>query len=207
MAEHLSNRQPLFGVQAWNNSACETLLEGDAETILVSDDFRRELVKLLPRLQRFTYALTGTIDQGDDLVQEACAKALANQEQWRQGTKFDSWIFRIAHNAWLDRVRATKVRNEVANHAGIENVSGVDGRDVVENRQKLTIVMQGIAKLPEEQRVVIALVCVDGLSYKEAAAIIDSPIGTVMSRLARARKTLHDLIDYGPAPNPENRHD
>src|SRR5262245_19915054 len=70
------------------------------------------MVEFLPRLRRFAYALTGDSDQGDDLVQETCMRALSRVDQFQSGTRFDSWMFRIAQNIWLDRVRSRKVRDE-----------------------------------------------------------------------------------------------
>jgi len=96
---------------------------------------------------------------------------------------------------WLDTCRARKVRGEVVDITDMYELSDVDGRDVVENRQTLNLVMEGIEGLPEDQKVLIALVCIDGLSYKETAKIVDVPIGTVMSRLARARKSLRNLVE------------
>src|SRR5215510_15980700 len=80
----------------------------------VTDEIRSRMVELLPRLRRFAYALTGDLDQGDDLVQEACARALSRVDQFEAGTRFDSWMFRIAQNIWFDRKRAQKVRGPVA---------------------------------------------------------------------------------------------
>ena len=181
--------------RTWNKSARESLSHRTAGQSLVNDDVRAEMVKILPRLQRFAYALSGSLDQGNDLAQEACARALSRIDQWQPGTRLDSWMFRIAHNIWLDRGRAAKVRGEVVDITAMHDLSGVDGRDVVDSRQTLALVMEGIEKLPEDQKVLIALVCIDGLSYKETAKIVDVPIGTVMSRLARARKSLHILVN------------
>jgi RNA polymerase sigma-70 factor (ECF subfamily) len=156
---------------------------------------RHRIVELLPRLRRFSYALTGGTDTGDDLVQETCARALSRLDQWEPGTRLDSWMFRIAQNIWLDQRRSHKVRGETADIDQAYDIPGDDGRDVVESRLTLKRVSQGIAQMPADQQVLIALVCVDGLSYKEAAEILDVPIGTVMSRLARARRALHDVTD------------
>src|SRR5215510_2715633 len=78
----------------------------------VGDDFREKMIAFLPRLSGFAYALTGSADQRDDLVQETCARALANRDKWQPGTRLDSWMFRIAQNLWLDRKRADKFRGE-----------------------------------------------------------------------------------------------
>ncbi len=175
----------------------------------MSREVRLQIVELLPRLRRFSYALTGDTDRGDDLVQDTCARALSRLEQWEPGTRLDSWMFRIAQNIWLDQRRSAKVRGTVAEIDEAYDVSGEDGRDIVESRLVLKRVADGINQLPEEQRVLIALVCVDGLSYKEAADILNVPIGTVMSRLARARRVLHDMtdpeLDGVPVINLESR--
>jgi RNA polymerase sigma-70 factor (ECF subfamily) len=164
------------------------------------------MVELLPRLRRFAIALTGDLDQADDLVQETCARALSRIEQYQEGTRLDSWMYRIAQNLWFDRARARKVRGEQVTVDAAEVLAGADGRDVMESRLTLDEVNAAMSQLPDEQRVLIALVCIDGLSYKEAAEITHTPIGTVMSRLARARKELHARLE-GPAraasPGPQ----
>jgi RNA polymerase sigma-70 factor, ECF subfamily len=163
----------------------------------VTDELRTRMVELLPRLRRFAIALTGDLDQADDLVQETCVRALSRVEQWQPGTRLDSWMYRIAQNLWVDRARARKVRGEQVEVEAAEALPGTDGRTVAESRLTLDAVSAAMAHLPDEQRVLIALVCVDGLSYKEAAEITQTPIGTVMSRLARARRELHVRLE-GP---------
>lgn len=153
----------------------------------MTDDLRRQVVALLPRLRRFAYALTRDMDRGDDLVQEVCVRALSRLDQWQEGTRLDSWLYRITQNLWLDHLRAGKVRGEQVDIDAVHDIAGDDGRDITESRQNLSVVAKAIEKLPPDHRLVIALVCIDGLSYKEAADILDVPIGTVMSRLARAR--------------------
>jgi RNA polymerase sigma-70 factor (ECF subfamily) len=157
------------------------------------------MVEFLPRLRRFAIALTGTLDQADDLVQETCMRALSRVEQWEPGTRLDSWMYRIAQNLWFDRMRANKLRGEVLDIEAVERVAGHDGRDVMESRLTLKSVLTAMQGLPADQKVLVALVCVDGLSYKEAAEITRTPIGTVMSRLARARRELHAHLEAPPA--------
>jgi len=152
------------------------------------------MVELLPRLRRFAYALTGSMDKADDLVQDTCARALANADQWQSGTRLDSWMYRIAQNLWFDRMRSQKVRGEVVDIDSALDLAGSDGRDVTDSRLTLQVVANSISNLPADQQLVIAHVCIDGLSYKEAAETLGVPIGTVMSRLARARKALHEAI-------------
>jgi RNA polymerase sigma-70 factor, ECF subfamily len=175
----------------------------------VTDEFRTRMVELMPRLRRFAVALTGDLDQADDLVQETCMRALSRVSQWQEGTRLDSWMYRIAQNLWFDRVRARKVRGERVDLEAARDVSGPDGRDVVDSRLTLASVSAAMAQLPEEQRVLVALVCIDGVSYKEAAEITGSPIGTVMSRLARARRQLHarleGSVELTAAPVPASK--
>jgi len=167
----------------------------------VTDGIRARMVVFLPRLRRFAYSLTGDLDQADDLVQETCERALSHLDKLRPETRLDSWMFRIAQNLWVDRARARKVRGVAVDLDDARDLSGPDGRVVTEARLMLESVQRGIAKLPPDQQVVIALVCVDGASYKDAADILGIPIGTVMSRLARARRALHEeLHAESPAP-------
>ncbi|HXF54333.1 MAG TPA: RNA polymerase sigma factor [Hyphomicrobiaceae bacterium] len=175
----------------------------------MTDQIRAEMIRLLPRLRRFAHALTGARDQGDDLVQETCVRALTHIDQWEPGTRLDSWMFRIAQNLWLDSGRAQKVRGEKVDLEEAYDVVGSDGRQVTEQRMALEAVREGLQQLPPEQRVLVALVCIDGLSYKETAAIVDAPIGTVMSRLARARRALHEYLNREVAPQSkdERRHE
>ena len=172
----------------------------------VDEKFQTELVKLLPRLERFAFALTGNLDQGGDLVQEACARALERKEQWQPGTRLDSWMFRIIRNIWIDNRRANKVRGEPIDIDTAYDLSNVDGRTVTDARMTLESVGRAMEMLPEEQRLIVALVCIDGLAYREAAEVVDAPIGTVMSRLARARVALNDMIEGGPQPKSRRRH-
>jgi RNA polymerase sigma-70 factor (ECF subfamily) len=158
----------------------------------MKDDPRLLIVDFLPRLRRFCHAITGDQDKGDDLVQETCARALSRLAQWETGTRLDSWMFRIAQNIWFDQRRAHKVRGDAVDIDQAYDIPGDDGRDIAEFRLTLREVSEGIAELPADQQVLIALVCVDGLSYKEAAEVLEVPIGTVMSRLARARRALFD---------------
>jgi RNA polymerase sigma-70 factor, ECF subfamily len=163
------------------------------------------MVGFLPRFRRFAVALTGDIDEADDLVQEACVRALTRREQWQSGTRLDSWMYRIVQNVWLDCKRAKKIRGEQVDIDSAPALMGLDGRKVVETRLTLNTVSAALAHLPDEQRTLVALVCIDGLSYKEAAEITATPIGTVMSRLARARRELYANLE-GVRPSEPGTH-
>jgi len=167
----------------------------------VSDEFRERMVAFLPRLRRFAYALSGDAAQADDLAQDACVRALMHRDQWQAGTKFESWMFRITQNLWIDKRRSVKSRGVHQDIDSVVEPAGVDGRDVTEGRLTLAAVMKGMEVLSDDQRALMALVCIEGASYKEAAEALGVPIGTVMSRLARARQTLHaQLVPAAQVP-------
>jgi RNA polymerase sigma-70 factor, ECF subfamily len=114
----------------------------------VTDDIRNRMVAALPRLRRFAYALTGSTEQGDDLVQDACLRALSRIDLWQPGTRLDSWMYRIAQNIWLDRLRANKVRGEVVDIDAMEWMPGPDGRVVAESELTLQAVSGGLSSGP-----------------------------------------------------------
>ncbi len=157
-------------------------------------DLRHEIVALIPRLRRFGLTLTGNSHDSDDLVQSAIERALKSLKSWERGTRLDSWMFRITQNLWIDQCRANQRRDTSASVDELHDLSSEDGRKVTEDQLMVRKAEIAISKLPEEQRNIVALVLVDGLSYREASHILEIPMGTVMSRLARARKTLADQL-------------
>ena len=156
-------------------------------------DLRANLAALLPRLRRFGLALTGSATDADDLVQNACERVLLRGEQLREQSRLDAWIYGIMRNLWIDETRSRKVRRHDDMDAAA-NVVGDDGEQVAHGTLTLKAVRQTMASLPAEQRTVLMLVCVDGLRYAEVAEVLGIPIGTVMSRLARARQDLRDRL-------------
>ena len=156
-----------------------------------------ELVAALPRLRRFARALTGNREEADDLLQSGCERALAKQHQWQPGTRFDSWMFRILQTIWCDHMRARRNSGEPLGEAVLAVAVGDDGR-AVDDRIMLARTRVAMARLPADQRVALALVSVEGLSYAEAARVLQVPMGTVMSRLSRARQRLYVLV-HGPS--------
>jgi RNA polymerase sigma-70 factor (ECF subfamily) len=171
----------------------------------VADDVRSNLAGLLPRLRRFAWGLAGSRDEGDDLVQAACEKALAREHQFTPGTRLDSWLFRIVQTTWIDLRRQARTRGTEVDSEALAKVA--DGRGHAgEARIALGTVERAILALPEEQRSVLLLVSIDGVSYREAAEILAIPIGTVMSRLARARLALGRALE-GQEKERERGHD
>jgi RNA polymerase sigma factor (sigma-70 family) len=150
-----------------------------------------ELAALLPRMRRFARSITFHREDADDLVQVAMERALGRSEQYTEGTRLDSWLFRIIRNAWIDEVRSRVRRDAVfAPEEEGEHV-GHDSADIHTQRMA---VQKAMSLLSEEHRMVVGLVLVDGLPYKEAAAVLEIPMGTLTSRLARAREALQKLL-------------
>jgi RNA polymerase sigma factor (sigma-70 family) len=150
-----------------------------------------ELATLLPRMRRFARSLTFHREDADDLVQVAMERALGRSEQYTEGTRLDSWLFRIVRNAWIDEVRSRVRRDDLFAPEGEgEHV----GHDTMETHHQRMAVQKAMSLLSEEHRIVVALVLVDGLPYKEAAEVLEIPIGTLTSRLARARDALQKLL-------------
>jgi RNA polymerase sigma-70 factor (ECF subfamily) len=161
-----------------------------------SPRFSDQLIAVLPRLRRFARGLTGTAAEADDLVQAACERALAREHQFQEGTRFDSWMFRIVQTIWIDQLRARDVRKEDGEVAEERLGSDAPVRRI-EARIALSEVRQAVGRLPPDQRTTLMLVTVEGLSYKEAAEVVGVPVGTIMSRLARARLALQQQLEAG----------
>lgn len=151
---------------------------------------QREIVDLLPRLRRLARALARDVADADDLVQTTVERALTRQGQWAPGTRLDAWMFRIMKNAWIDESRARTRRGRVLAPEEQGETVGLDGAAAMETRLVASEVERAMAKLPDEQRLAVALVLVDGLSYKEAAEVLEVPQGTLTSRLVRGRMAL-----------------
>lgn len=157
---------------------------------------RDELVTLLPRLRRFSLAVTGNVQDGEDLLHSALERALRHESSWQRGTRLDSWMYRIIRNLWIDERRAKRnqdVSLELAGDAVLEDI-----RDSAEHLLDLAQARRALLALPEEQRSVLCLVVLEGMTYQEAAATLDVPIGTVMSRLSRARAAMVKRMSADP---------
>jgi RNA polymerase sigma-70 factor (ECF subfamily) len=155
------------------------------------------LPSLLPRLWRFVRRLARDQHDAEDLMQRACLRALERGHQLRPGTSALSWMFSIIHSVWLNEVRARRLRSRVGQRWTDElddtlaDTSSADPALNVLHQQ----IIDAVGRLPDAQRAVILLVAVEGLSYREAAATFEIPIGTIMSRLARARLTIGQSLD------------
>lgn len=161
------------------------------------ESLRRQLKDVLPSMRRFARALARDGHDADDLVQMTCERALARADQWQQDTRLESWLFRVMQNTWLNELRFRNVRTrhhaEERERLSDGSEAGEDGN--AEAKVMLRRVEAEIFQLPENERVLMLLVCVEGYSYKEASDMLRIPIGTVMSRLSRARLHLMERLD------------
>lgn len=156
-----------------------------------------DLAAHLPRLRRYARALTGDRHLADDLVQDTLERALARSSLWRRGSKLDAWLLTIMHNLFVNQVRArARQATEALDALPVEPAQRAMQTDALEIRD----LDAALAALPLEQRAVLLLVTLDERSYEETARILDIPVGTVMSRLSRARERLRQLLDGSAAP-------
>jgi RNA polymerase sigma-70 factor (ECF subfamily) len=171
----------------------------------------RELVAAFPRLWRYCLGLTQRRAEADDLAQATCLRALEHLEHFKQHQFPDRWLIKVARNLWLNQIKAERVRSG----GGLVPVDRVELPDLTaspETDMYSAQVFSAVMDLPEAQRDTVLLAYVEGFSYKETAAILDIPIGTVMSRLADARRKLstlkHDAsVDISHLQEGQKRHE
>ena len=147
-----------------------------------TEEISERIVELLPRLRRFARSLSRNLHDADDLVQSAVERAWKNSGQLRPGANLGSWMFGIMKNAWIDDRRARGRRGEIPLP---EDSGSHPAVSTIDTDAAMWSVSEAMSKLPDEQRLAVALVLVEGKSYKEAAAVLEIPIGTLTSRLAR----------------------
>ncbi len=150
---------------------------------------RPDLTEHLPRLRRYARALTGDAARADDLVQDTLERALAKLDLWQPGSNLRAWLFTLMHNLFVNQIRRQGPHETLLDDALDEPVSGgqmeaLAARDI----------HAALAKLPESQRVILLLVGLEQFSYGEAAEVLGVPVGTVMSRLSRAREHMRHLL-------------
>ena len=155
-------------------------------------EFNSLVEREIPRLRRYARALTRSADRADDLVQETLLRAISKSHLWQTGTDVRAWLFTIMHNHYVNMVRRA-IRDETT--VDIEQISSslVAVTDPTSSRQ-LREVEQALGRLPGEQREVILLVGLEGMSYQTAAEVLSVPVGTVRSRLSRGRDALRRLM-------------
>jgi len=167
-------------------------------SVVNSTGIESQIKAALPSLWRFALQITRDNHDAEDLVQRACLRALERKESYEEMQKSKSWLFRIAQNIWKNEIRSRSIRekgfgfvkNDIAVHNDHSPATQEFNNQTPEAHLELQDVVRAVESLPEAQRMVMILVAVSGFSYAEAAHILDVPIGTIMSRLARARLTI-----------------
>jgi RNA polymerase sigma-70 factor (ECF subfamily) len=162
---------------------------------MTGTDLPHLLPNLLPRLWGFALRLSGNRQDAEDLVQRTCLRALERQHQLQPDSSPHSWLFAIAHTIWLNEIRSRSIRSRT-NVAWDDTLLEVIADPAAQSPETLLMhrqIVRAVAHLPDTQRTVLLLVAVEGFTYSEAAATLGVPIGTVMSRLARARRSLGAL--------------
>ena len=160
-------------------------------------DFKRELTEVVPHLRAFARGLCGRPDMADDLVQETMLKAWAAQERFEQGTSMRAWTFVILRNAYLTDMRRNRFRGEYDETVAERILTAPAGQ---EEPIHLSDLHRALLTLPAERREALLLVGAGGFSYEEAANICGCAIGTIKSRVGRARATLTSMLEEGAIP-------
>jgi len=153
------------------------------------------LVMQIPRLRRYARALTGDANRADDLVQDCLARALPRLRLWKPGTDMRAWLFTIMHNLFVNECRRQRKQPEATAFAAAAMPGPCDNSD---RDVRLSELQSGLQRLPAEQREVLLLVSIEGLSYRQVAAALGIPDGTVMSRLHRGRQQLRKWMSGEP---------
>lgn len=168
-----------------------------------SKGFKSDMLAVIPNLRAFALSLTGTQDRADDLVQEALVKAWHKQDSFEPGTNIRAWLFTILRNEFYSQMR--KAGREISDAEGaLTDSMAVHPGQL--GRLDLADMREALQKLPDDQREAIILIGASGMSYEEAAEICGCAVGTIKSRVSRARSRLaeildvHDSSEYGPDP-------
>ena len=155
---------------------------------------QQPIVAHIPGLRRYARALTGDVWAADDLVQDTLERACSRWRLWLAGTDLRAWLFTLMHNLFISQARQGLTRARLAPTVDLEDVA--DELRAPDTSPSLAIDLQRcLLRLPDEQRVVLLLVTLEEMSYEEVAKVTGVPIGTVMSRLSRARGRLRELLD------------
>jgi RNA polymerase sigma-70 factor (ECF subfamily) len=160
-----------------------------------------DILEHLPRLRRYARALTGERAAADDLVQDTVERALSRAVLFKHGSRLDAWLLTIMHHLYLSQMRQATARPQLTSFEDLhaEPAASTSGVESLELRD----LQRALAKLPLEQREVLLLIALEEFSYEHAAEILGIPLGTVMSRLSRARQRLRSLLGGKPADAKE----
>ena len=156
---------------------------------------REALLAELGGLRKFCLSLTGSAADADDLLQTTVEKVL--EKGMPEDAHPAKWAYRICKNAWIDELRSREVRHRYPQTMGQEHEVAPSAEHIASGERQMSAVSNALDKLPEDQRLALTLVAVEGKTYAEAAEILEVPLGTIMSRIARARQNLMDI--YTPS--------
>ncbi|WP_209000543.1 RNA polymerase sigma factor [Labrenzia sp. DG1229] len=175
--------------------ACCPSESGFAENFLSDEALKTEMIRLLPKLRSFALRLCRNPDQADDLVQTTCERAIRSLDQFDPATRLDSWMFRILQNLYFNTVRDGANRARLFDLAMMDFEESYDGAKAAASSLELQKVQSFIGQLEEDNREVLLKIAIEGQSYKDVAEELGVPIGTVTSRLARARLKLREFLE------------
>lgn len=153
-----------------------------------------EIIEAVPHLRRFAYSLTRAAADADDLVQSAVERVLDRGVP--DDVELKKWMFRVCRNLWIDKLRAAKTRMDAVPELKAQPTDTLSTEQVAGDQMMMARTREAIDALPPAYREVMTVVGIGGASYKEAAAMLDTPIGTIMSRLGRARAMLAERTGY-----------
>ena len=157
----------------------------------------RKLEETIPALRRYAWALLRNASDADDLVQDCLLRAIDRLDTLRTDAELRPWMFTIMHNLYVSRWRRKRLQAEVVTDDAEADLAMSPAQPA---STEVRDVLRGLAMLPDDQRQVLLLVAVEGFQYDEVAKMLDVPIGTVMSRLSRARDRLRDFIEGKERP-------
>jgi RNA polymerase sigma factor (sigma-70 family) len=159
----------------------------------LSDSQREMLLTELGGLRKFCFSLTGNTADADDLLQATVERVL--EKGMPEDAHAAKWAYRVCKNAWIDELRSRDVRHKYLQLVGEQPDVAPSAQQVASNERAIATVSSALEQLPAEQRLALTLVAIEGKTYSEAAEILDVPVGTIMSRIARARKQLVEIYD------------
>ncbi|MBT8100616.1 MAG: RNA polymerase sigma factor [Gammaproteobacteria bacterium] len=159
---------------------------------------QEELVDVLPNIRRFAMSITGSLADADDLLQTTVERALTRGIP--DNAEVLPWCLRVCKNLWIDEMRSQKVRRDATTEPAVIGEQVLDGERQMHGEMTLEEVQTALHSMSDEHRMVLELVAVEGFSYKDAAAALEIPVGTVMSRLARARTALLESSGFDASP-------
>jgi RNA polymerase sigma-70 factor (ECF subfamily) len=163
------------------------------------DDEKRLIAREVPHLRRFAVSLTGDVDRADDLVQDAVERALKKRRSWRRTGSMRSWLFKLLYRVYLNSQARRRLERESAVRIGRETTDRAPATQ--EGHVEVLNIGVALQQLPADQREVVLLVGLEGLSYDEAAFVVGVPIGTIKSRLYRGREALHEVRNGTRGPS------